>query len=496
MRFLSLAVFLTTTVLGYAAIYVYRGLGSVNAVYVDRWGDRWRIPTNGWATKITNKCIEMIPRFSTDFAMVDPDFDLESQYYLKSSGLYILFCGLVGLLFLVIVGIFFLCRYCFGCCGGKSLPRRGYARDDITCARLAIVILSFLLEGVLIFGYFANSDLDISLGKLVKVFQGIGQKLSGDIHYIIDRFPVNLTGNSLFDTFKEDFKADLRFSATYALAQTSVMKDMTDGFEGGRMALVILTLIVATFGCSVGIAAGSLNRGWPVMIMVGLNTVAVVMIFFSTGFHFTGSKIMYEYCDGINYYLTNDDEVIPQRLQFFVPCVASPVFPYIQDYFVIQSVLAVNEFNTMLLNTSLLQDISNDYRYSPAQWFNVTNSFYQKVINEISESEKAKRDELQEYYNGLKDFVTVLLLVDDSAHCRWSKNEMRAENFLFCVYLKDNLDMMTCTQAVGAVILVIITLIGIPAIRKFEWAGHANMGGILNAGQRAAPKGARAKRKA
>jgi hypothetical protein len=269
---------------------------------------------------------------------------------------------------------------------------------------------------------------------------------------------------------------------------------MTDGFEGGRMALIILTLIIATFGCSVGIAAGSLNRGWPVMVMVGCNSVAVAMIFFSAGFHFTGSKIIYEYCDGIDYYLTNEDEVIPQRLQFFVPCVASPVFPYIQDYFVINSVLMVDDLNKKLQGTDLFKDPSNDYMHSPAQWFNVTDQFYVDVINQIAQNET--RDEIMSNYTVITAFVNILLLIDDNQHCKYSKNEMREENFLMCIYLKDNLDMLTCTQAVGAILLVLITLTGIPAIRKFEWAGHANMGGVLNAGARGAPQGARAKRTA
>jgi hypothetical protein len=494
MRFLSLAFFLATTVIGYAAIYVYRGSSALDAVRVDRWGDRWRIPTTGWATKITNKCIEMIPRFGVDFVMVDPDFDLESGYYLKSSGLYILFCGLIGLLFLVVVGIFFLCRYAFGCCGGKSLPRRGYARDDVACTRLLIVVMSFLLEGVLLYGFFANSDFDFSLGKLVKTFQGVGVKLNSDVQRIIAALPQNTTNDYILDTYRDDFAKDLHFSGVYAVYQTNVMKDMTDGFEGGRMALIILTLIIATFGCSVGIAAGSLNRGWPVMVMVGCNSVAVAMIFFSAGFHFTGSKIIYEYCDGIDYYLTNEDEVIPQRLQFFVPCVASPVFPYIQDYFVINSVLMVDALNAELRKTTLFGLYSNDYVHSPAQWFNVTDKFYLGVINEIAENET--RDAIMSQYLNVTAFVKILLMIDDNAHCKYSKEEMKAENFLMCIYLKDNLDMLTCTQAVGAILLVLITLTGIPAIRKFEWAGHANMGGVLNAGARGAPKGARAKRKA
>jgi hypothetical protein len=70
---------------------------------------------------------------------------------------------------------------------------------------------------------------------------------------------------------------------------------MTDAFESGRMALIILTSIIAAFGCSVGIAAGSLNRSWHVMVLIGLNTIAVGMIFFCAGFHFTGRKIVYEY---------------------------------------------------------------------------------------------------------------------------------------------------------------------------------------------------------
>jgi hypothetical protein len=494
MKLWTVLFFLASTAIGYGAIYIYRGSAGLNAVYVDRWGERWRVPSNGWVTRITNQCIEMIPRFSTDFEMVDPDFDLEDQYYLTCSGLYVVFCGLIGILFLVGVAIFFIARYVCGCCGGKRLPRRGYSRDDVSCTRLLIVVLSFLLEGVLLYGYFANSDFDISLGKLVKTFQGVGAKLDSDVHRIMDALPKNNTGNEIYDRFQYDFNLDLDFSGRYAVEQTNVMKSMTDGFESGRMALIILTLIIATFGCSVGIAAGSLNRGWPVMVMVGLNTLAIGMIFFSAGFHFTGSKIVYEYCDAIDWYLEYPDEVIPQRLQYFVPCVASPVFPYIQDYFVIHSVLYAEQFHNRLMQTSLYQDTSNDYRYSPAQWFNITDPFYEERIAEITP--EADQQEIESMYRNITSFVNILLLIDDSQHCKFTKNEMKEEHFLFCVYLKDNLDMLTLTQCAGAILLVLIVLTGIPAIRKFEWAGNANLGGVLNAGRGPNAKGARAKRKA
>ena len=47
-----------------------------------------------------------------------------------------------------------------------------------------------------------------------------------------------------------------------------------------------------------------------------------------------------------------------------------------------------------------------------------------------------------------------------------------------CEYTKDNLDCITVTQLCGCLLVIIITCIGIPAIKKFEWAGNANLGGL------------------
>jgi hypothetical protein len=99
--------FLVFTAAGFIAVYFARGHSSLYAVYVDRYGKRWRVPSNGFVTKVVNKCIEMIPRWSRKFEMIDPDFDLDNETYVHSSMMYIVFCGLIGIFFLLCIGVLF-----------------------------------------------------------------------------------------------------------------------------------------------------------------------------------------------------------------------------------------------------------------------------------------------------------------------------------------------------------------------------------------------------
>jgi hypothetical protein len=88
----------------------------------------------------------------------------------------------------------------------------------------------------------------------------------------------------------------------------------------------------------------------------------------------------------------------------------------------------------------------------------------------------------------------LFMILDRNQQCKPSKDAITGENFLFCTYLRDNLDMLTLTQVVGALLLLIITIVGIPAIKKFEWAGNAGLNGVFNGQRKVNLNKARAKR--
>lgn len=482
-NFFQLFLFCASVITGYIAIYVIRGSATLNAVYTDSHGDTYRVPSDGLPTKIMNAAINGIPRFNNKFQIIPPLFDLDNKDYLDSSIMYILLVGAVGLLFFVIVGIFFICRYACGCCGGKVLPKRGYSQTVINSVRISLLIFSFIFEGILIYGYFANTDLHKALHRLVDYFQVIGDRIDTDMNLIlekIDSLGDKTSYNYMFDLNKEDFKTDLLFSTHYAIDQTRVMKKFVDKVEMLRMALILLNLILSTVGCAVGIAAGSVMRGFVMVIMVWMNTVSTVFFFFSTGCHFAGAKIIYEYCDEISYYIkdSNYGEQIPMRLQFFIPCVNSPLFAYINDYFAQDAISSIDALRSSIQSSEALTEALEN---SPPFWFNITDDYYKGIFGAMT-SDETNRTIEKNYEESLKQSIYLQALTNQN-QCIFSKNEMKSENFLMCSYTKDNLDMLTLTQAIGCLLVVIITCIGLPAIRKFAWAGANNMGGVLDGGK-------------
>jgi hypothetical protein len=303
------------------------------------------------------------------------------------------------------------------------------------------------------------------------------------------------TGSSLYAQYRDRFKKDMAFSVRYTKSQSESMKRIVAGAESTREGLFLLSLILATIGCSIGVAAGTLSKGVPVLVMIIVTTLATTIIFFSAGAHFAGSKMVYEFCDEIELYLSpNNEDPLPKRLQFFTPCLDSPVFPYIQDYYVVSAVEATNVINELFKQSNVWADPNSMLSVSPAYWFNVSSEYYKTQIQLTTD--ETLRDSLNANYANATASVSLYQSLAQHRKCAYSKNEMREEKFLFCTYTRNNLDMSTVSQIVGAILLIIIVLTGIPAIRKFEWAGNANLMGVVNGGQKVNNASPKAKRRA
>jgi hypothetical protein len=187
------------------------------------------------------------------------------------------------------------------------------------------------------------------------------------------------------------------------------------------------------------------------------------------------------------------DDMLPMRLQFFVPCLSSPVFPFLQDYFVIGSVRRCETLTDTLSQTNVWDSEPTPVRDSVPRWFNVSSPWYAQKIGNITDSRL--RAEAKGKLDDAINFARIWQMIDDHAHCRLSKAEMRGEQFLFCTYMRVSLDMLTLTQVIGGILLVIITCIGIPAIKKLEYAGFVGFKGRFNAGNQAPQRAPKAKRK-
>ena len=456
------------TVFGLIAVSRADSESGLFAVYTDKHGT-WRVPTEGVPTKIANWLIEKIPRYSMSFVTQDLEFDMDRADYRESCMAYILITGLVGCVFVLVTVLFFFLRYCLGMCGGTVIPRRGYSETKINVVRTLILILAFFLEACLIFGFFANSDLHKSLQILINSYDNAAKNLSAQGTIISNSLPAYVPEEYNLTLFQNDFS----YAARYSRTQTDSMKNAMNKYENYRMVVIIANLVLATFACSVGVCAGSVKRGWPVIIMLILTCVSGALSSISLGVHFTGSKLVYEYCTEIReYYEEETTDIIPMRLQYFVSCVNSPLYPFIEQSYLVKTVTAVEDLSASMHDAGLSD-------FDPISWKNVSNTVYYDLINSVADS--GKKTALLAQYSNCTERAKIMQVFEQSETCEYSKQELRDDDFLMCSYAKDNLDMLMFSQFIAVVVLLIFLFIGIPAIKMFEYSGNANLAGVLQA---------------
>jgi hypothetical protein len=377
--------------------------------------------------------------------------------------MYIVLCGAIGIfLFVLVIVALVLRRFC------RCLQmKRFYPSAEIIRTRITLMLLAFLLEGLLLYGYFANTDLHTAIRSLTEDFAGVGTKLSEDFEVLIDNLPPVEGDATVYNRYSSQLRQDLEFSARYARGQSSAMETYTGTVEGLRMALILTNLILATISVSIGVTVGSIHSEKPLFVMVVCNGISLVLVFFSAGTHFAGSKIISEYCGETEYFLSGVGlgEPLPQRLQFFVPCVDSPVLPYIQDHFVVASAVAIGAVRTAFQTTSIWENVKD----ALPEWFNVTDEFYTKQIAEVRN--ESQRGELEVQIANARALSRFLVVFEESNTCSTTREIMREHEFLFCTYLRDNLDMLTMTQVLGGVLIAGLTGLGVMSLNLFRYAG-------------------------
>jgi hypothetical protein len=80
----------------------------------------------------------------------------------------------------------------------------------------------------------------------------------------------------------------------------------------------------------------------------------------------------------------------------------------------------------------------------------------------------------------IDEWTNLFFALDQNPQCKHSKDVLVGEKFLFCIYLRDNLDMLTLSQVIGAVLIVVLPTVAMPAVTKFEWEGNANLAGMFH----------------
>ena len=465
--------FFLSLLAGYLFITSGKTFTELFAVYTDRHGT-WRVPTNGLPTRLTNKMIDKFPRIGMNLKVIDSiTFDLDNNQYVGMCKVWILIFGGVGVLYFLGLLIFFLLRYVCHCCGGVDIPKRGYKQSRINCLRFFIILFSFILEFFLIYGYFANTDFHSSLNILVDSFLEVGNNLQNQITKISTKLPEEQDLILSFPYNKTLFSLDLNFSGRAALRRTQTSNNLLNEFEKLRMSLILINLILATFACAIGVASGTVNKGNLMVLMLLLFSISGTLMFFSFGAHFTGSKIIHDYCGEIAPYISQTDikrnKFIPMRLQYFVPCISSPLFPFLYDHFVVKALSAMEEY--MANYKTKTNGIDLHEKFYP-QWFNITSP---KILDFINANKVLVTE-----FNQTLDVVSQLTIIDQSMTCHWTKEQIKEDNFLMCVYAKDSLDMLMMCQGCAAIFILILTFLGVPAIKRFQWAGNYGATGILD----------------
>jgi len=482
MKINQVVVLIIALVIGIVCVCLRLYESTFFSIYTDSAGRQWRVPNNNTFNSFAEMVIDWIPRLNYSLRNVDITFDMDNDQYMESNMLYIWICVGSGGIFMSICILFFIGRYCCNCCGGKAIPRGGYTEFQINSTRGFIIMLSFILEGVLLYGYFANSDLDLALGVLSETFKNSTPVLKSQFTELLSYLPDSSSGYYN----KSVFIRDLNYSIRASSQQGEVASNLVESFEGYRMLLILLGLILATISCSVGIAAGSVRKGTAIVVMVVLSGFSGTLLFFSFGIHFTGSKLMREFCREMVPYLEADNDLfIPMKLQYFIPCINSPLYPYLSNHFFVNAVLETQNLTNMIIANG-----PASLQTRLPSLLNVTNSTYLTEISTISDT--TIRNALINQLNKAIAVAKPAQIIDQSQTCRWSKNKLREQEFLMCSYTRDSLDMLMCSQGIGAVLLVCITFSAIPAIKMFEWAGNA---GIVQNNQGFAGRAAKPKRK-
>lgn len=415
--------------------YVYKTYYGKYEIVIDKFGT-WVYPSNNSLISTLDYVVREFPRFYYTLSIVLPEFDLENTYYSNTNDVYILIMFAAGVIFLVSVYVVCFLKICLGKCGGIYYMRNGYKPYFAFALRYSMLLLSFSVVGILIYGYFANTDLHLSLTTLRDLFKDYSEELIEQVDQVIENIPSSIDNATAI-------KEDMRIQRAIIDYATNSASSYISGFETLRYLIAIFNSITATIGCAIGITAGSITGRVPLYIMIGMFAFSFAFFALSSAVHFAGAKSIVEFCDAIQPYLeTDNDEYIPGSLQYFIRCFASPYLNSFHDEFIAQELATFNS----QINGCTVDGVTPNYAD--------IEMFSDSACTDINMTQ-AKKTAI-----GLRAVVS-------RDTCAWTKEKYRDTYFLLCIYSRTNLEMTMLTQFAGGLAIGILTVLGVIGIKVF-----------------------------
>ena len=176
---------------------------------------------------------------------------------------------------------------------------------------------------------------------------------------------------------------------------------------------------------------------------------------------------MREFCtDSGTYVDSRNEQFLPQRLQYFLPCISSPLYSFLSDHYYISAILDTSEFSVEL---DKWKENHNDVIVYTPTFNNVSSENYSNIVASSND------DKFKKIYNHAVNVSKLALIVDESRTCRWTKEKLRNEQFLMCSFTMDAVERLYLTQAIAGLIMIIIIFCAIGEIKKLKFAETLHM---------------------
>lgn len=493
--FLPHIILLLAAFVGYNMFYNNLFSSPLADTYKDSFGEEWRVPPPNFISTGLNIVYDYIPRVNFSFKLIPFTFDPQNSNYLQSAYIYLLISLAFGVFITLLIILVLVSKFCCNCCGGKSIPREGYSTYDIDSSRGFLLVASFIVEFMLILSFFANTEVDKSMLTIRQRIYNYAQEKIGRLDNftkLIEEDKLNIT-----DTFynKSLFEADLKYSKRAIIYYANQSRSQLNVLEVCRMILVIATLAASTVACTFGIVAGTIYRPWPIWIMIYMSLILIPVSWAAFGLHYAIGRSLYEFCTDIKPYISlGSRSSIPQNLQYFFHCVNSPVFLYIDNYILLNSLLDIrnytSKFNETGYKLTTATNCTAPFKELEPYIFNISDPYYSNIITDCIIEDK--RDDVNDILEQSRNISSIATYFYELDKCRDTKADYRNEEFLICTYTQYNMQQLTVTQGLAAFFLIFIAFSGIGSILKFKWTeitGLAKFDGQAGfAGRAARPK--------
>eukprot|EP01028_Stygiella_incarcerata_P009561 TRINITY_DN457_c0_g1_i7.p1 TRINITY_DN457_c0_g1~~TRINITY_DN457_c0_g1_i7.p1 ORF type:complete len:625 (-),score=132.66 TRINITY_DN457_c0_g1_i7:702-2576(-) len=260
------------------------------------------------------KAKRSIPRRNFKNEDVSANFDPGNQDYWEGIAVYAIVCVSIAVLCLLFGLVFWLCRCCCNCCGGRGAfsgcccPSKGKPRTYTTCERwwirIGIFIFAVCIVAMASMGYAANSDFTSGVDNFLK---GIVDEMTIVVNDV-SSFTTKLTtaaSNSNINVTKNG--ADAAESLRKALDSVkttveSLRKDVRT-YNGYRELALNIAFAWGLLMAAFSFLGALCNCGWPEYIPALLGFFTLFLMWLLFGIQFPVSILCGDFCYAINIYI-------------------------------------------------------------------------------------------------------------------------------------------------------------------------------------------------